>query len=509
MDRETLLKCTEVALEFERRAKEAPLYYISWLPPQIEFFKEPHKVKMYRAGSQVMGKTWAGLGDVIFRCLGKHPYRTVREPPIECWIVCVTAKQSVQIQKKFYELVPKSELDPSVRFNPTTGFVGTNKNVQFKNGSVVRFFTSNQNSSAFSSGSIELILFDEPPASQDVFDEGRKRIQSKRGQCLLTLTPLNLDCEWLRKICDSDPNVAQPVVRDLHFETKAEYLIPEGFTKPITFSDGESEPVPCDQAWIDQITYGERKAATRVHGHWDDQLENTFFSECFIHSKHVFNQFPYSEEPVYKLGIDFGTGQKNSQYAVLAGVLPSKLCKNCSAKIPKPRRLCIKCRPETIWIFDESASKVQTTQAQDATAILDMLERNNLEWGDLKMAFADRDHMAKHETMKKGISDISKHLANQLNYRRETLTPKILSAKRGKKHGAGSKQVGEDWLIDALLEDRVFIDRRCKVMIEALMKYDGNKYSDHKHPIDALRYCLDEEIHHKPKGTAFFNLRAQ
>ena len=52
---------------------------------------------MLRTGNQVYGKTTAALGELIWRCLGTHPYLVTAKPPIKCWVVCASWPQSLAI----------------------------------------------------------------------------------------------------------------------------------------------------------------------------------------------------------------------------------------------------------------------------------------------------------------------------------------------------------------------------------------------------------------------------
>ncbi len=92
-----------------RRSDTDPLAYFRPTPPQLAFLSSNHPIRLLRAGNQ-LGKTWAGLADVIYRCLGSHPYTLVKAAPIEAWVVVVSWEQSLSVQAKLWQLLPKDSI---------------------------------------------------------------------------------------------------------------------------------------------------------------------------------------------------------------------------------------------------------------------------------------------------------------------------------------------------------------------------------------------------------------
>ncbi len=77
---------------------------------------------------------------------------------------------------KFHALVPKHELHPDVEYVPGKGYRGTGAPVvRFKNGSIIRFKTTNQGTLGLASGTVDFIWIDEPPPPE-LFGEIRRRI---------------------------------------------------------------------------------------------------------------------------------------------------------------------------------------------------------------------------------------------------------------------------------------------------------------------------------------------
>src|SRR5690606_23561453 len=69
------------AREIRARALEDPLRWIKWLPVQLRYLQERNRFRLFRAGNQSVGKTTAGLADMLMDAMGTHPYRaSVRIP---------------------------------------------------------------------------------------------------------------------------------------------------------------------------------------------------------------------------------------------------------------------------------------------------------------------------------------------------------------------------------------------------------------------------------------------
>jgi len=73
------------------------------------------------------------------------------------------------------------------------------------------------------------------------------------------------------------------------------------------------------------------------------------------------------------------------------------------------------------------------------------------------------------------------------------LVPPIIQAKTGSGAGAGSVGTGVDWLMRAMVPHRGFgIYETCSRTIESFEKWNGDKNSDYKDIIDAIRYATWE-----------------
>ena len=146
-------------------AHRVPLDWVRWTKPQHDWLRLAAPIKLFRAGNQAIGKTWAQMAEVIWRATGTHPHYRTRTPPVEIWVICTSWGQSVAIQRKFWELAPKDQLTSWTRnhFRPKDGWGKDNPTVMFVNGSIVRFRTTNQGPEALAGATVHYIAIDEPP----------------------------------------------------------------------------------------------------------------------------------------------------------------------------------------------------------------------------------------------------------------------------------------------------------------------------------------------------------
>lgn len=123
--------------QIKARREARPLDFVRWFIPQHRWLSLRAKIKLLRAGNQICGKSWAGIAEVVWRCLGDHPFRTdLPKPPIEVIVCNLNHRQSLAIQAKFAELIPKGELAPGCTWNSSTGWRANNPCIRFKNGSI-------------------------------------------------------------------------------------------------------------------------------------------------------------------------------------------------------------------------------------------------------------------------------------------------------------------------------------------------------------------------------------
>ena len=468
VDKRLQLERIAIAIaELRRRRRDNPINYIDWLPGQHKFLNDASKRKLFRAGNQAHGKTLAGLSAIHFRCTGQHPFLKVPDPPIEAWVICASWSQSQAIQQKFWDLVGKTgALVDGIEFDAKNGFGAKNPIVRYRNGSVVRFKTTQQGSINLSGATIDLALFDEPPASQRVYSEIQKRLIRRSGTLLLTLTPIGAPCDWLKK------QVAAGNLSETWAKLEAKNLIPVGRLEPLKLLDG----TPMDQAWIDGVIAEtlDHEVGVVCHGEWEIRTSARVFS-AFSTSEHVTEHMPRGECTI-SIGIDYGDGANFSQSAILVAV-------DDSGGFAR------------VHVLDMLTSEASTTIDQDAAAILAMLHRNGMSWGSIDQCYGDRVWSGKRSNLaKKSNRSMQAAIGQLLQIPEHQMTPKLQTVKRGQGHGRGSVAHGCRWLHAAMVRpDHFTIHPRCENLIASLNKWNfGN--DENKHAIDALRYAVDNWI---------------
>lgn len=443
-------------------AGQDPSRRLRWLPGQHRFLSSPASRKLYRTGNQHSGKTTAALYEVICRCLGRHPFLKVRPPPIEAWVICATWSQSIAIQGKCHALLPEGVLDTDeTPFDELRGFRGKNPAAKLRNGSIIRFKTTQQGGLSLAGSTIDVALFDEPPTSPRIYEEVKKRTLRRGGVVLLSMTPVNAGpMDWLRELVEAGQ------IEDIHQRLTPEAMIPVGAREPIKLDDG----TVCDAAWVERILADTmpHEVPVVIHGEWEFRTLDRVFAQ-FKHTTHVSAE-PLGGTARVHLGIDYST-RVGKQVALL--VLVDDRGEH-----------------DRIMVLDESVGTDTTTIEEDARGVLEMLTRNGIRWEQIDEAYGDRA-LNNGPAVRKSNADLLNAIQKRLG---RVPTPTIRTVKRGVGHGRGSVDIGCRYLHQAMLRPGHFrIHPRCTYLIEAIDKwrYEDDGFKDH---IDALRYALDSRI---------------
>jgi phage terminase large subunit-like protein len=452
-----------------QRSEADPLSWVRWCPPQDLWLRQDAPRKLLRAGNQ-LGKTWAAMAEVIWRCLGIHPHTVTRPPPVEVWVVCTSWAQSVAIMAKFWSLVPRARLR-RCRFDPKYGFGAHNPSVVFDNGSVVRFRTTNQGPEALAGATIDYVAIDEP-CDEDVYRELDRRVMRRGGQIGITLTPINRPCEWLHDL------VQRGVVREVHARLTVANLTPIGSLAPLRLLDG----TPMDQRWVDEqrritpATY----APVVLDGEWETRPEGVFF-RCFDRARNVSATatIDASRSPRrWTLGIDYAAADREwGQVAVLSQV------QSYTDATGRWQELVI--------ATDLVALAGVASSEQFVDEVIRMLGRHGLRWRDLHCVYGDNPVQSRW-VEKSNINTI-RALARALQVPQGLILPRVLNAKDGA-HAAGALDAGCRYLYEGLAAGRIVLHPRCDLLARALESWDYTRDHPLKDVIDAWRYGLKDWI---------------
>lgn len=374
--RELLERAVAAAAELVDRADQDPIGAVRWLPLQLAFLADPYPIKQIRCGNQTIGKTTPALALMVGHCLGRHPLGDagypVAPPPVRWWLICSSATQSLEVQRKLRDLLPPGELDERTRFDDVNGFVPVNRpTVLFRNGSTIRIRTmgqARQDAISFASASIDGVLWDEPPSRPRVFTESVQRIEERGGVLLLSYTPVNAPTAYLRDLCEAG------TIHDYWAPLTPDQLIPVGAIDPLRTKDGRAK----DAAWIAEreslVPAHERPVV--IHGEWEMRSVERYFTHFRDGGaeSHVVTTVPTFEVDL-AVGIDHGA-KPGKQIAVLLAIWRDR---------PS--------RPWRVHVVDEYTDRTgRATPRDDAEGILAMLARNGITWADLAFAGGDKVH---------------------------------------------------------------------------------------------------------------------
>ncbi len=391
----------------------------------------------------------------------------------------MTAPQSVDIQRVFWEMVPKDELVEDISFNHRTGFRGHRPVVEFKNGSLVVFYTAGAGAEALAGSEYHYIHIDEP-VDQRLYEEAVARVRNTGGTVGISLTPINgPPLPWLERLCK------EGIVTDHHYP-----LTLENLTSPITGrvrlkKDGK----PWDAAFVEELrkTTNPIEAPVILDGHWEGRVEGHFF-KCFNRQKHLNGTVrldPAQGRIHHAIGIDYAAADREyGQTAILVNVQPGK------DDAGRPT--------ETVYILDEVVLPGVSTNAEFGRHILNMLARNSIQWRELSYIHGDNPVTSKF--VEKSNIQTMRAITREQRIPYDALQPRILNAKEGPA-SAGSHDTGCRYLYEGLAAGRILIHPRCARLADAFEKWDYSRQSPYKDIIDAARYSLKPWIF--PRGGRY------
>jgi len=452
----TLRRLASNVDRLRQRAELDPLRWVRWTPPQDAFLRDPAPVKLMRGANQV-GKTWAQCAEVIYRCTGTHPYLQTHKPPIEAWIICHSWEQSVAVQTKFWELVPKEELHPDIVFRPGRGFTGTVPIVRFANGSLVRFKTTNQGSLGLASATIHYVGIDEPPPPE-IWGELQARVFRNRGVIGMTLTPVGAPVAWLKKLVDEGRISDHPAPLTIANMT------PAGLRPMAT--EEEIQTIRESYLPIDR--------AQRADGAWEGSTSGRVFEafdeDCISDEALP----PLKDGRTYKVGIGIDHGaDAGSQVALLVSVDLSE-----------------DSRPK-VWVLDEYTAGSAPADFH-VKAIVRMLARNGMQVEHVDKWVGDRRYGGKRSGGRMSNAQLMKAFNHVLDYPTGHLPFKIRTAWKPR----WSVYWGSNILHGIMQRHNFTVHPRCGQLIRSL-KHWTFRDDEFKHAIDALRYGVVSITHER------------
>jgi len=474
--REALLAQVRAKEALARRKQARPLDYLPWLRFQVDVFRACARSKrlLARAGNQSLGKTTAGIAVMVWRCLGHSPFFPVRPAPCRVLMIASSLVQSLEIQRKIFELLPKDEIDWRLtHYDERVGFGANRPRIVFKNRSSIRIATNEQGPKNIAGGTYDYVWIDEVPFPE-VLREAEKRLLTTGGPVLMTLTPINNDATYIEKM------ILDGVYAEVHGRLTAENLLVERTGLPRVLASGEV----CDEAWIEATRRAEpaQWAAITLDGEWRVAGLNAFFSDVFDRAVHVSDRVqldPLDGEIRWHLGIDYASADR-------PGGMVATLVQVQSVR-GEPGQ------PDRQWVVVEDCACLPGTATVSMLVeeTLAMLVRAGLTWRSLHTVYGDNPVRGRFEY--KGNVDFTKHLALRLRQSQSSLQPRILNAKEGQA-SSGSRSAGARYLYELVASKRLIVRSKAAPQIEMFEEwiFKRDHYATDRN--DSLRYALKDYI---------------
>lgn len=453
-----------------RAVERRQLDFLRFTPPQAAFLADLAPVTLIRGGNQV-GKTLALHADLLHTARHTHPYDKPIRGPVRIVVLSESWDQMGQtggFLEKLWALTPKNEIDPKIKLDPGRGITGKPPRIVFTSGSgkgsVISFGTYRAGPDVRAGATVHRYYLDEPPKAA-LWEEVIMRLLRERGKCRIGFTPvLNMpDQTWLRKLV----NLGEVSEHNPHLVEANCW--PDGFPGPWL-----------TQADIDRVTRTLPAAirAMRVEGSWEPVLDSNWLSN-WDKGRHFLPVKP----PVgayLGVGIDHGTNA-GKQVAVLFAAI------HRGSMSP------------VVFFVDETISDGMTNEAQDATAIHEMLVRNGYTWQHVDEWIGDRPTSESKYLIRKSNHRLRKHLAFQGGVALGKF-PKIRTPNKW----SGSVEHGLH-LMNAMLGNfdesgmpHFIVHPQCARFAEFCEKFAGNVKDPLKDVGDAGRYILELAIKEIP-----------
>lgn len=481
-----LARAALAARELRRRRAARPLDYVRWFRPQARWLALDARIKLFRAGNQIVGKTWAGIAEVVWRCLGTHPRYPTKVPPIKVIVCNLNKQQSRAIQAKFAELIPAEELADGCAYNSGTGWGENNPRIKFRNGSVIRFVTDDQGPRSVAGATVDFVWVDEP-CSPEMMRELRQRLVALAGSMAITLTPINGPVRHIEELVKSGE------VEEVHAPLCLDTLTYDGSDELRVLPDG----VVCDDAWIKSRRAKESPlwAGIILDGEWAVKQVGALFAPIWDRKRHVTidPKFAPDATTFWRLGIDYALADRAAgTVATLVEVEPFQLDDGTYS--------------ENVIIHDQVVHPGTATMDMLGKSIRAMLSRHPVgRWRNLRTVHGDNAVQGRFEY--KSNLELEKRIARQEGVPISGLRPRVRGAKEGR-ISYGAVQAGEAYVYERMAQGQLLVAARCEPLIEAIEGYVSGVATDkYKDRIDSLRYALKPEIEGTTNPHAKVTLR--
>ena len=454
-----ILDALHDALAYDATDPCAALTWSSW---QRDFLADASRFRVARTANQI-GKTWASTADLVMELRGSNPYRARRyRGPVYAGFIGESIQQMSQAGgplEKLWNMIPRSEIDPRIRFEAGRGICGTKDPIiPFiygpAAGSVIQIRTYQQRPQSQAGATWHYAYCDEPMPER-IYSEVVARLVAHTGNmtCTFTPTPSMPDQGWLRALVESG------VFHEHHAVMSEANAWPSGYLRPFL----TNEEIEQYSASLPEL-----ERAMRIDASWDPIVTDRWLTGFGPANVVPFDLHDIPPGALLAVGIDHGL-KAGKQAAVLVAALRGEHGK--------------------AWVIDETPSDGHTTPEQDAAAILQMLDCNGLQYKHVDEWVGDRAAKQGRIIKQKSNGMLRRYLAVQAGIPYEKskwiVTPRKF---------AGSVAAGLRLINVLASRGNLQVHPRCERFVRACEVFRGHKDDPVKDILDAGRYAIERLI---------------
>ena len=442
------------------RFLDNPLARYKPTPGQLLLHQCTDDKRLLRKPNQT-GGTVGGAVDVLWHMTGRHPFMEVPKPPVRWRLVTYSRDQSLEIEEKLWEVLPRELMDRRCIYDEDRGFrVGSRRILRLSKrwgGSSLSIFTQGQRTLGKASATLDGVWFDEPPEEGD-YSEGVKRIMRRRGKILLTMTPIGRPVDWCKE------EVKRGALTDLTYPLTTEWV-------PF-YTQEEIDAI------VEETLVAQRPQ--RVFAEWDGVTPDRYY-DAWTDDRILPADFELPSGDYWVgVGIDHGEGAKK-QIAIL---------------------VFVNMDTGDVYIWDCRESSGKTDSSRDAVAVVGMLDAHSLnpeapdEWR------GDHNTGGKSEAGLLANQLLEQEIASYIGSPRSSPPCRIKMAKKG----PGSVAAGCGLIHRAMVRDKIWVHPRCKPVIQHFRHWRGPRDNKPKnreltHAGDALRYILRDQLDQRDRRS--------
>jgi phage terminase large subunit-like protein len=447
-----------------------PASGLRWSEWQRRWLQSGAACKLALTANQV-GKTTCQAADLVMEIRGNHPYRPRQwEGPLNIIMVGESIQQLSQPGgplDKLWGLLPKDEIDPGTRFVRGKGIRGVKDPIiAFVKGpgagTIISVRTYAQQASTIAGSTVHIVWCDEPP-NETTYAELVPRLLHHRGRFVITFTPtLGMpDQTWLRAMVECSPPIFE--IHHVPISEAATWL--EGYARPLM-----------PQEVIDKFERDtpEIERGMRLRAEWEPVIKGAAI-RGFSEASHVGAFVGEHALP------------RDGQTRII-------VCIDHGLKAGKQRAMLLYCwngndqARARFWWADECGQEESTTSRQDATNILEMLDRNGLKYthvddwvGDVQTGDPRVVRTKTNGTLRRALCDLLGTNATDAEMLRIKLPNKY----------KGSMYTGCDVMSKVFGSGRGRVAPRCVDFIAALKRFQFKTDDPCKDILDAGRYGME------------------